>query len=292
MTKLPNLIWLRSFEAAARHLNFTTAAGELGLTQTALSLHIRSLEADLGCQLFTRAARRLTLTEIGQAYAVTVRRALGEIALSTGSLFGPGSGQALTVRVPISTATLWLASRLPKFARLHPGIAIRLVSNIWADSAASDVVDVELRLGTGDWPDLACRKVSQERIVPVSAADAPHLDAGALSRAARIEILGFEDMWHRFLTAHGVETSRGPADFTVDTTVAALDIVAAGGGHAVVLERFAKTAIAMGKPIVISGDPVPIAQAHYLIGTTRTGPDDTASQLFEQWLISELASED
>lgn len=78
MRSVPNLVWLKSFDCAARHMNFTAAAGELGITQTALSLHVRSLEAQLGCKLFTRAARRLTLTEIGQAYAFSVRRALGD----------------------------------------------------------------------------------------------------------------------------------------------------------------------------------------------------------------------
>lgn len=56
MDRLPNPAWLRSFEAAARHLNFTTATQELGLTQTAVSLHIRSLEADLGQPLLARNA--------------------------------------------------------------------------------------------------------------------------------------------------------------------------------------------------------------------------------------------
>lgn len=98
MDRLPNPTWLRSFETAARHLNFTITAKELGLTQTAVSLHIRSLEAELGQKLFTRNARRLELTELGQSYSLTVRRALGDIALSTNSLFGPASRQTLTIR--------------------------------------------------------------------------------------------------------------------------------------------------------------------------------------------------
>ena len=104
MQRLPNLIWLRSFAAAAQHLSFTEAAAELGLTQTAVSLHVRSLEAELGCALFTRAARRLTLTQTGQAYAYSLRQALGDMAFSTASLFGAGAEQMLTVRVPISSA--------------------------------------------------------------------------------------------------------------------------------------------------------------------------------------------
>ncbi|MEO1284837.1 MAG: LysR family transcriptional regulator, partial [Pseudomonadota bacterium] len=40
-TDLPPLTWLRAFEAAARHLSFTRAAGELNLTQSAISQHVR-----------------------------------------------------------------------------------------------------------------------------------------------------------------------------------------------------------------------------------------------------------
>ena len=132
MQRLPNLIWLRSFASAAQHLSFTQAAAELGLTQTAVSLHVRSLEAELGCALFTRAARRLTLTQTqtGQAYAYSLRQALGDMAFSTASLFGAGAEQMLTVRVPISSAGLWLAHRLPEFSATHPDITVRLVSQV------------------------------------------------------------------------------------------------------------------------------------------------------------------
>ncbi|TGR76486.1 LysR family transcriptional regulator, partial [Mesorhizobium sp. M2D.F.Ca.ET.223.01.1.1] len=44
---LPPLIWLRAFEAAARHLSFTDAAKELNLTQAAISKHVKSLELSL-----------------------------------------------------------------------------------------------------------------------------------------------------------------------------------------------------------------------------------------------------
>ena len=51
---LPPLTWFRSFEAAARHLNFTAAAQEIGLTQSAVSQQVRLLEQRLGTSLFAR----------------------------------------------------------------------------------------------------------------------------------------------------------------------------------------------------------------------------------------------
>ena len=53
---LPHLPWLRSFEAAARRLNFTLAGEELGLTQAAMSQHVSALEAALGVNCSTAAS--------------------------------------------------------------------------------------------------------------------------------------------------------------------------------------------------------------------------------------------
>ena len=55
--RLPSLNALKAFEAAARHVSFTEAAGELFVTHAAISRHIRELEEYLGTQLFLRTGR-------------------------------------------------------------------------------------------------------------------------------------------------------------------------------------------------------------------------------------------
>lgn len=267
-------------------MSFTAAAHELGITQTALSLHVRSLEAQLGCPLFFRAARNLSLTEVGQAYAFSIRRALGDINLSTISLFGSNQMQELVVRVPISTATLFLAHKLPEFSRNHPDVSIRLVSNIWAESAGRENVDVELRLGNGEWNDLPTRKISEERLVPIVAKrhglQLPPVTE--LLHEPQIQILGFQDMWQSYLSAFNVQQTECISPYIVDTTIAAVDIVAAGGGYAIVLERFAKTAIETGREISIVGETVPVEQGHFLVGGRHSKSNATAKQRFEAWL--------
>lgn len=285
--RLANLTWLRSFEAAARLLNFTETAQELGLTQTAVSLHIRSLEARLGSKLFYRQARRLELTEIGQAYALTVRQALGDIALSTTRLFGAETARTLTVRVPVSTSALWLAHLLPGFAARHPDINIRLVSNIWTEPEPRDDVDadVEVRLGHGDWQDVTSVRLSQETIVPVCSARGPRPQQVAeLLQGPLIHILGYEDHWARYFAAHDLPYANEHARFSVDTTVAALQLVAGGGGYATVLTRFAELSIERGMGLEIAGPPMPFAQSHYLIRRQGRGPLRPEVQLFETWL--------
>ena len=62
---LPSLSALRAFEAAARHLSFTKAASELGVTQSAISRQMRSMEDLLGLRLFERTGSGLVLTRSG-----------------------------------------------------------------------------------------------------------------------------------------------------------------------------------------------------------------------------------
>ena len=97
--RLPPLNWLRSFEASARHLNFTLAASELHMTQAAVSQQIKGLETKLGCALFKRLPRGLELTDAGRAYIPGVRESIEKLALVTDEVFGKERSHTLTVRV-------------------------------------------------------------------------------------------------------------------------------------------------------------------------------------------------
>ncbi|PLW76574.1 LysR substrate-binding domain-containing protein [Cohaesibacter celericrescens] len=281
-----NLIWLRTFEAAARHLNFTDASVELGLTQTAVSLHIRSLESKLGRKLFLRRARHLKLTEIGQAYVPTVRQALADINLVTTSLFGPMTTNMITVRAPISTSTLWLAPRLPLFRQEFPEIDLRLVSSIWTESAHQEDVDVEIRLGRGDWPDAQSEKLSDESIVPICSRAHYKTITGVedFLRGPLIHILGHEGNWPQYFAAQGLSTPVHMPQYYIDTTTAAMALVAANGGFATVIERLVHSRITGTAEFVIAGPPISFSQSHYLMHPTSKQATPPEVEIFENWL--------
>ena len=77
---LPSLNAVRVFEAAARHLNFSRAADELSVTQSAVSRQIKVLEEQLGRPLFRRSGPVLSLTSAGAMYPVQVAEAKPEPA--------------------------------------------------------------------------------------------------------------------------------------------------------------------------------------------------------------------
>lgn len=292
LSRSPNLIWLRSFEASARLLNFTEAGRELGLTQTAISLHIKSLEATLGCQLFVRNARHLSLSAMGEAYFHAVGDALANIDLATTSLFGPSARATVTVRAPISTAALWLGPLLPQFTKIHPQINVRLVSTIWATSISDDDVDVDIRQGTGNWPGIDVEKISNETIVLIqpSTAQSTNLAGAEFLSRPLIHILGYEHMWDRYWAAHALDQQTPKPSLIVDTTAVAIALVAADGGHAAIQTRFAKSAILAGARISIVGEPVPFPQSHYLIHGRSKRPQRPEVEIFREWLRSAFAA--
>lgn len=281
MRLLPNLNlnWLRTFETAARLLSFTAAAQELGLTQTAVSQHIKALEARLGQNLFVRRPRSVQLTDVGQAYLMSVRDALEGIALSTGGLFGPDPSATVTLRASMAF-NIWLAPRLGAFRSLYPETGVKLITEIWADPADAQPIGAEVLLA--QQPPARGRPVllAEESIVPVCAAASP---AGFLQQE-RIHILGYDDHWGRYLAAAGHAAGGAAAQLTVDTSVAAVEMAEAGLGCAMVIRRFAEAAIAAGRRIRIAGPPAKLGQRHYLLRGPGAAGRQPQVDRFAEWL--------
>jgi len=118
---------LRGFRMAARHLSFTRAAQELFVTQSAISREIKTLEEQIGQPLFRRVHRALQLTRVGEELYRSADEALTQLDAVTDRL--TGSGRTLAVTTTTALASLWLAPRLPRFGRLHPGIDVRIAAS-------------------------------------------------------------------------------------------------------------------------------------------------------------------
>jgi len=286
MPNVPNLLWLRTFETAARLGSFTAAAGELGLTQAAVSTHIRNLESQLGHSLFQRTTRKLTLTEIGKAYVPSVRRAIDELTLSTVGLFGDQRPGSVTLRAPISTSILVVAPQLGEFLTGHPSIRVRMLSAIWAETVLETEVDIDLRLGTGKWSDGHSELLAVNNIVPVCAPGlAPAITTPAdLVGTPLIHILGFEDHWERYFVHCGLPRPEDRPRITVDTTLAAVELAAAGAGTALILERAAIRLQDAGRLALPLPVQIPLGQDHYLVETNHSARPRPEVEAVKAWL--------
>lgn len=120
---------LRCFEAAGQSLSFTKAASALSLTQSAVSQHIRLLEARLGYPLFVRRPRGLTLTPKGAALHAATSTAFAELNRTLARLDEP-EATLLNVSCVPSFALQWLMPRLVDFHRHHPDVSVRLKAEL------------------------------------------------------------------------------------------------------------------------------------------------------------------
>ena len=229
---LPPLNGLRAFEAAARHMSFTDAAEELSVTQAAISHQVRGLEQRLGLKLFVRRNRSLLLSEAGQAYLPAVRAAFDQLNEATEKLLQKDKGGNLTVTTTSSFAVKWLVPRLGGFQRSHPEIDVRVSTGTSLVDFSREDVDIGIRYGRGQWPNLMAERLVSEDVMPVCA---PSLLKGPnglkkpadLKRFTLLHIGNFPDDWQVWLTAagvKGVDASRGVSfDFALAAYQAAMD---------------------------------------------------------------------
>lgn len=139
------------FEAAARHLNFTTAARELKVTQAAVSQQVRTLEVELGVALFVRHHRGLELTQEGHRLYRAAAMSLECLATATDDI---RANTRPTIRIGITAAiaTFWLVPRLPAFRARYPEIDVHVVASEIGFQAVADRADVGIAFGRGTWP--------------------------------------------------------------------------------------------------------------------------------------------
>src|SRR5215475_14270420 len=141
MNRLPPLIELRAFEAAARHVSFKKAAAELGVTPTAISHQIRLLEQYCGRALFRRRPRPLSLTQAGARLFPVVRDGLAAFVTTLGAIRRDGERQPLRVTTTSAFASRWLVPRLSRWRKLRPDTPLEVIGT---DSV------IDLRAGDAD----------------------------------------------------------------------------------------------------------------------------------------------
>lgn len=145
---LPPLNAIRAFEAVARHLSFTRAAEELGMTQAAVSYQIKLLEERVGAPLFLRKPRQVALSEVGASLAPEVRRAFEIMREAFADTRGEVDGLLSITTVP-TFASQWLAQNLGLFQIDHPEIAVRLDSTSNMVDLLNDEFDIGIRTLVG-----------------------------------------------------------------------------------------------------------------------------------------------
>ncbi|WP_285411603.1 LysR family transcriptional regulator [Variovorax sp. efr-133-TYG-130] len=135
---------MRAFLHVARIGNFTRAAEQAHITQAGLSILIREMEKQLGCRLFERTTRVVSLTPEGRRLLPVVERLMTDLDDVAAELGAAGDAARRTLRIaatPLVSSHL-LPQVFSTFRAAHPQVSLRLFD--------ADLRDVEAMVAAGD----------------------------------------------------------------------------------------------------------------------------------------------
>jgi LysR family transcriptional regulator, glycine cleavage system transcriptional activator len=295
MRRLPPFLELVAFEAVARHMSFTRAAAELGLTQSAVSHRVRRLESHFGKRLIDRLNPGIALTDAGVALLPQLTETLEVLARLSGQ-----RERRLRVAAASSLCTWWLAGRLGRFMTLRQGLSVELVP-LEIDGAPVPEIDVRIL-----WvnPGEAVRSATQaplfnEQVFPVCSPmllreGRPLRDPRALSAMTLLHKAtqaSGEWNWETWLDRLGLDrqASRGAELRCADVGVT-LSAAVYGSGVALIRSLLAYDALQDGRLVipVLGLNPMVSTKRHVARWRSAMAHDPDI-KAFVSWLVSEAA---
>ncbi len=287
---------LRIFVAVAERGHVTRAAAFLGISQSAASAAIATLESRYYTKLFDRIGRGIELTETGRLFLREARAVLdrAEVASSVlQDLAGHTSGTA-AIAASQTIATYWLPRRLATFHAANPGVRLNVeIANTREVEAAvvEGRVNIGLVEGPTQNPALIRQHIDEDKFVLVIASSQPPLPVNA---AGQLDLRAIK--W--VIREAGSGTRRGLEDlaFREGLTLDDLNIflvlpsnesvreaIEAGTGATIVSRHVVASSISAGKLTEI---PIKLPQREYALVRHR----DRHTTLTQQALVAHLTS--
>ncbi|MBO0906195.1 LysR substrate-binding domain-containing protein [Jiella sonneratiae] len=287
----PTIGELQAFRALAQAGSATSAAQTLGLTQSAVSRSLQSLEERLGVRLFHRVRQRLGLSDAGRAFLRDAERILAEIdgAVLTVMSFG-GREKLLRLKVLPTFASTWLIPRLKSFAAIAPEITLDVTSALGPVDFSRDPADAAIqRLELRSRGAEAIALLDETLIVvacPEVAGGAGALDDAAIAKLPLLQQATRPDLWLAFFQEarmDAVSILRGPRFEHFGMVLAA---ARAGLGAALVPEILVAPDLAAGTLVRASPRTMDGGSPYGLIFPPERADND-GFRLFRDWLIAE-----
>lgn len=209
LSKLPSVDLLRGFVAVGRRMSITLAAGDLFLTQSAVSRQIHGLETALGVKLFERAHRSIRFTPEGEQLFLAADSAMQQLQDALGVLKDSLRHRPVTITASIGFVSLWLLPRLGGFQTQHPEVEVRLAASNQIVDLRKEGLDVAIRYCQESAIPTGAIRLFGETIFPVAhpSLGLTHLDSPEL--IAQSSLLEFEGdpsawwQWHTWIESQG-----------------------------------------------------------------------------------------
>ncbi|WP_300299777.1 LysR family transcriptional regulator [Ferrovibrio sp.] len=300
-----NLNRLAVFAAVIETGAFTAAARQLGLTKAMVSQHVARLEAELGTTLLIRTTRKVTPTEMGQAFHADCRRILAETEAALARL--RVSRDAVVGRLRITCgaeyAAAVLAPALADFTLQHAGLTIDLIASDQVVDLVGERFDLAIRAGWLRDSRLRATRLAGFRQLVVAAPDYLRRN-GMPRRPADLATHRWVAMPQlpashtlRFQPRPGSGQGRGRAQsarvnavLQTNSTAMMRAFVLEGGGMAVFPDHMVRDDLAAGRLVeVLGGYALPEGGVYAVYPAMRHVPPKT--RLFIDFLKQRLAAD-
>lgn len=288
--EIPSIGELTSFVVAAQHGSFTRAAGELNLTQGAISRQIRELETHLGIRLFERIRQRVVLTDAGKMYLAQVKKALEELADATQRAASFSNSTTLHLVALPTFAARWLVPRLPNFQRLNPKIMVHITARQAPIDSALEPFDAAVFHGASHWPATIPQYLMDEDIVAVCG---PKFNARrAIKTPADVvefpllHKMGKPNRWAEWMAEVGIAPDGLLDGHAYQNFAMVAEAAVAGMGIALLPHYLVEDDVAAKRLEIVADGFFDITTSYYLI-LPETRASASAVQAFAKWLTAE-----
>lgn len=289
MQNLPPLNSLKAFEATARLQSFTKAAEELNVTRAAVSQQVKSLEAYLDATLFERNGAQLNLTQAAHEYLPVVSHVFQSLSAATQHLFSRQQQAQLTLHVAHSFCSQWLMPRLADFHRQHPKISFKVSTTANAMPSNSDIADVEIINGYGEWQSQQAIQLTRENWIVVASPGFLHLnpvrDLADLIRLPKLATGGYQETWQCWLEQQGYQGTSIKLTGEFEHSLLAIEAAVNQLGVLLVRDLLVEDHLQQGTLVKVGEWSMPSRGAHYMIIRDEEKPHVKA---FVDWIMQSL----
>lgn len=294
MKRLPPLNALRAFDAAVRSGSFTRAGERLNVTQGAVSRQVKQLEDWLGRPVFLRQPQGLVLTPAGGVLARSIESAFGHLTQAVEQIQQLGARQRLSVNVPETFASRWLAPRLRGFHGRHPDIDLSITTNAVTNLREARQYDCLVMYLAEPWRDCDCRLLRQEQHIAVASPELWDADrAPELAETTLLHILSGArrlPVWENWLASKGLRHIDARPGIAFSTMDQAINAAVSGAGVAVVDAPMVARDLQEHRLRRLDGHELIGPQGYWFVEARDSRERDPAHlaavSLFQDWLLA------
>lgn len=290
MKRLPPLNALKAFTVAAREGSFTLAGEVLHVTQGAISRQVKQLETALGVPLFIRVHQAVELTPVGSELAESLQRLFGEMEVAVNRAAGHHRQQMLSVNVPPTFATRWLAPRLSDFRSRYPHIDLSITTDRIGVMRETRSLDCLIVFGQEPWPKARCEPLMKERHVMVSSPSLWHKNQPpAIPGATMLHVLDGGQrlpVWEQWIAQHGPHGLDARPGLNFSTLDQAISAAIAGAGVVIVDEAMVVRELQSGELVRHNALCVEGPFGYWFVVPDSQSPTPERVNDFRDWLAA------